>query len=158
MQSVPVNYSQRGDRSHDKHLADRMRDLLYLMERFGCGAAALQKSGLHFLIARSIDLQIIRGVIRASSGIASLHSLHKPKGLLLWSFFLAKSVQHSTSVWPSRLWVHSGCNGNLRRGRNARHWQKGEERPVCTAWTQKNLSHHVWPIDGSVKSVQSFTG
>lgn len=91
MQSVPVNYSQRGDRSHDKHLADRMRDLLYLMERFGCGAAALQNSGLHFLIARSIDLQIIRGVIRASSGIASLHSLHKPKGLLLWSFFLAKA-------------------------------------------------------------------
>lgn len=57
-----------------------MRDLLFLMKRFGFGAATLQNSGLHFLIARSIDLHIIRGVIRASSRTASLHSLHKPKG------------------------------------------------------------------------------
>ncbi len=88
MQSVPVNYFQCGDRSHDKHLADRMCDLLYLMERFGCGAATLQNSGLHFLIARSTDLQIIRGVIRASSGTASLHSLHKPKGYFCNFFWL----------------------------------------------------------------------
>lgn len=82
-----------GDRSHDKHLADIMRDLLFLMKRFGFGAATPQNSGLHFLIARSIDLHIIRGVIRASSSTASLHSLHKPKGsCFLLSFLLVKSV------------------------------------------------------------------
>jgi len=46
MQLVSVNFqiSTVGDRSHDKHLADRMRDLLFLMKRFGCGAAILQNS------------------------------------------------------------------------------------------------------------------
>lgn len=97
MQSVPVNYSRCGDRSHEKHLADRIRDLLFLTERFGCGAATLQNAGLHFLIARSIDLHIIKGVIRASSSIASLHSLHKPKA----------------SAFNCRFFWHKVCDSQL---------------------------------------------
>lgn len=92
MPSFPVNFeiSPVGDRSHDKHLADIMCDLLFLMKLFGCGAATPQNSGLHFLIARSIDLHIIRGVIRASSSTASLHSLHKPKGFCFYCLSAGK--------------------------------------------------------------------
>lgn len=75
-----LNYPHGGYRSHDKHLADRQRDLLFLTERLNFGSASLPNSGLHFLIARTIDLHIIRILIQASRSRDSLHSLHKPKG------------------------------------------------------------------------------